>query len=87
MSKYIKGMRVWHLTDPSQQGKTFVAHHRHAILAVCGGLIPAGFAQADAPIDSDPVCPVCLKAPSDAKKRSFNKTYAKLIPAPKTKTA
>jgi len=82
MSKYIKGMRVWHGQDPSQQGKTFLVRQRPTILVMCGAFIPAGFAQADSPNDTDPVCPVCLKTPNDATKRGINKTYAALIPAP-----
>jgi microcystin degradation protein MlrC len=83
MSKYIKGVRVWHITDATQKGKLFSPYGRAAELVVCGGFIPTAFAHADVPsADSDPVCQVCLKAPSDALKRSANATYRKLIPAP-----
>ncbi len=86
MSTYIKGVRVWHVQDTTQQGKTFMIHGRKTLLVACGGFAPITFAQASTPSDSDPVCAICLKAPSDAAKRSINRTYAANIPVP-TKAA
>jgi len=82
MSKYIKGVRVWHITDATQKGKLFSPHGRPAELVVCGGFVPTAFAHADNPSDTDPVCGICLKAPSDATKRSVNASYRNLIPQP-----
>jgi hypothetical protein len=79
MTTYVRGIRVWHITDKIGRypGATRPSH-----ICKCGAFTPVGPAPVNAPSDEDPVCPVCLKAPTDAQKRAGNRIYAQVVPKP-----